>query len=300
MKFLKTAYNRLSIVDFLNLVYLAIMLIILLIVSSKAKYFSLGLLIYATLIAFVLIMSAIREKKSFPYKNVFMFIYPVVYFFSIFQTLALSLTYFNSNRYDDVMTKIDYWLVGVNPTVWIEKFISPGITEIMYILYFFYFPMPFFIIIYLIRNNRLKEIEEAFLQFFICYYSAYLCYYFIPVEGPRYYLEGLQKVSLTGLWLSEPIRNFINAVETNKLDCFPSLHSAIVTVTMLITYRYHKKLFYYLLLPSAGIMISLIYCRYHYLIDAIVGFLWAIASFYLGSVMHKKLSHKFYYHFKEN
>lgn len=228
-----------------------------------------------------------------------MLLYPIVFLFTMFESFFMILTYFNENRFDWLMAKIDFYIFNVNPTIWIEPFINPFCTEVFYWLYLFYFPMPLIALSCMYRKKMFAEIEYSIIAYYITYYGAYLSYFIIPVMGPRFYLEHLQTVPLNGLLFSEIIHDTINLMEPNKLDAFPSLHTAILLITMVISYKYVRKL-YYLFFPIAiGILISLIYLRYHYFVDIIFGAIWAAISWILATVLFDKYRHKTIAHFGE-
>ncbi len=246
-------------------------------------------------------MILIRATSLKPvYKKALLMIYPVVFLFTIFDSFYMILPYFNTNRYDELMASIDFKLVGLNPTVWIERFINPLFTELMYICYFLYFPMPLILLGLMYKNGGLKKIEESIIIYLVCYYGSYISYFILPVHGPRFFLAEVQTVKLEGIYFTNLITGVIDLVEKNKLDCFPSLHASILLVTLFLSYSHNKKL-YYIYLPFAfGILISLIYCRYHYLIDILAGIIWAIFSVYFGKFVYKKFSKNFMFHFGED
>jgi membrane-associated phospholipid phosphatase len=196
------------------------------------------------------------------------------------------------------MANIDHALLGVNPTVWIEQWAQPLLTDVLYLFYFFYFPMPLIMLGWMYAKGKLQEAEESFFLYLFCYYGAYILYFFIPVEGPRFYLNGLQNVALDGVVLSEPIRRLIDTLEPNKLDAFPSLHAAILTMTMLLTYRHNRKLFHAFIPCAIGITVSLVYLRYHYVIDVIVGFVWAIMSYQFAGKVYRSVRPALVPHFR--
>jgi membrane-associated phospholipid phosphatase len=208
------------------------------------------------------------------------------------------LPYFNTQRFDEILIQIDFSMFGTHPTVWIERFISPMLTEIMYILYLFYFPMPIIVMVLLYRNNRLKEIEEGFFIFLSCYYLAYTIYFIVPASGPRFYLHEFQTIPLDGYFLSNPIRELINKLEPNKLDAFPSLHAGIVMSTMIVSYKFARRMFNIFVPIVIGITISLVYCRYHYVIDIIGGFLVSIISYQISSRIYKVIHKNTIFHFR--
>lgn len=210
----------------------------------------------------------------------------------------MTLPYFNTHRFDDILIQIDFFVFGFHPTIWIERFMSPLLTELMYILYLFYFPMPIILMVWLYKNNKLREIEEGFFIYLNCYYLAYIIYFIIPADGPRFHLNNLQSIPLTGYLLTSPIKELINTLEPNKLDAFPSLHSGILMTTMIMSYRFARRMFYIFMPIAFGIMISLVYCRYHYVIDIIAGIFVSFISYQFSIKIYTKISKTTVFHFK--
>ncbi|MBI5324690.1 MAG: phosphatase PAP2 family protein [Ignavibacteriae bacterium] len=294
-------FKKLSIIDFLNLIVLSIFITFYFIGFDKTPYKGTLAIWYSLLFLFIIIISRIRSsKKDFFGKKFILLIYPLLFFFSLFESFFMILPYFNSYRYDSLMINIDHFMFGVHPTVWIEKIINPYLTELMHIAYFFYFPMPLILVILLFYRKQYKNLEESLILLFITYYGAYITYFLVPVEGPRFHLAHLQTIPLNGIILSQPIMNFIDFFEPNKLDCFPSLHAAIMLVTMFITFKYAKKLFYFYMPWAILIMISLVYCRFHYVIDILAGTVLAVLCVTLGRMAYLKLRNKFIFHFNDS
>lgn len=293
-----TNWFRVSIVDVINFVFLAINIILYFFTVDRTPYSIHLFFLYLLSFALILFAGRLRGKKaSGLLLKVVFFAYPIIFLFLIFESFFMILPYFNSLRYDDMLIRIDYAMMGVHPTIWIERWIEPWLTDLMYGLYLFYFPMPLIILGRMLRKEKYREIEEAFVIFLACYYVAYAVYFFIPASGPRFNLEGLQAVRLEGHFLATLIRRLIDVLEPNKLDAFPSLHSAILLITMLIALKHEKKMFYFFITPAIGITISLVYCRYHYVIDIIAGFLLASISYKLSSKIHYKCGCRFTPHF---
>lgn len=288
----KPILSRISIIDFVNLAFLTMLAVFFLISFNDTPYRVHLLVSYPVLAVFVLVMARLRNGK-----RLLMVIYPVIFLFAVFETFFMLLPYFNTARYDELMISIDHALFGVHPTVWLEALISTPVTELMYLLYLFYFPMPLFILIWLYRKRRFLDMERSFFVLLLTYYGAYVVYFFVPVEGPRFHLGELQSIPLTGLLFSEPIRRLIDFLEPNKLDCFPSLHAAITCATLLVTRRYNRNLFRWLLPAAAGIMVSLVYCRYHYFIDVVAGIVWAAACYWMANSIYNGMFHRFAPHF---
>ena len=291
MRGLRSFFRGSSTVDVLNLFLLGFLLFILAIGFQKTPYR------YVLLVSFFLLFALIRIAALFRisstvgpgWKRLVGLLYPIAFLFLSFETFFMILPYFNQNRYDAFLIHADLAMFGVNPTVWMEQWVRPWFTEIMYVCYFLYFPMPLLAAIIFFRSRRWFELEHAFFNLFFCYFGAYILYFFVPATGPRFNLNQLQTVPLQGIFFTDPIRNLIDFLEPNLFDVFPSVHTCILLTTMVISYRASRKLFYIYVPLAVGILISLIYCRYHYVVDVIAGAAWAGISLFASEIIFHKI-----------
>ncbi len=298
MKFIKK--KNLSIIDILNLGFLFVIFILALFSLPHNPYSFKPFLALAVALLLIVMAVAIRNRKN--QKNetrltnkiirAFLNFYPLLFFFVVFESFYMILPFLNPHDYDKQLAHIDFSLLGVDPTVWIETFFSPWLTDLMYLLYFFYFPFPLFILIYLYRKGTADQFNKSVFIYLCVYYGAYIIYFMVPARGPHLYapIASLQTKDLVGLFLAEPIRNLIGTLEPNKFDAFPSLHTAISLTTIILMARYHKKMFIIFTPVVIGIWISLVYCRYHYVTDMLAGIIWTIIAFILAGWIYEKVS----------
>ena len=295
--YLAPPFTFMSILDLINMSFLAVITLFYLKALPHTPYKFLFACVYALLLLSVLVMASLRRtQEPGRCKQWVMFTYPIIFLFIIFETFFMILPFSNSLRYDDLMIAIDLSLFGNHPTVWMERWTNPFLTDLMYLFYVIYFPLPLIILGWMFRKGNYRQLDQSFFIYLFCYYGAYLMYFAIPVEGPRLHLLTFQTVNLDGYILAEPIRKTIDVLEPNTFDAFPSVHAATTLITMLLMYEHKRPLFYYFVPLAVGITISLIYCRYHYVIDVVVGFTWAatcypLAKFFYGIVDHKFISH---------
>ena len=295
---MRKLFNKISILDFINLVFLFIVILFYLTSFSRTPYRFELLVVYILL--FMLIWLSVFLRYRFadnPSQRLILLSILILFLLLMFESFYMIIPYFRTVRYDALLTAIDHRLLGVHPTVWIERWVQPWLTEILYVLYAFYFPMPLIVIGWMLKNQKYREVEQAVFVLALCYYMAYIIYFFVPAQGPRFYLSELQTVPLNGYMLAEPIRNTINMLEPNKLDAFPSLHAAIVLLTMLIARKYQRKMYHVFIPIAIGILISLVYLRYHYVIDVIAGLILASLSWIFGNKLYEKYHDNFDFHF---
>lgn len=280
-----------SFIDIINLLFWSILVIFFLISIEDTIYMAEAITIFGATLGLMIMAVYFRKKqKKYIFEKLVILIYPVFFLIFTFESLHMLMPYIMSEPYDKALAEIDHFIFGFDPTVQIEAVTTPVLTEIMYILYAFYFIMPFFILIYLFKQKKYLELDKSIVFYLLTYYGSYLMYFAFPALGPRFYepIVSIQKESLEGIWFSEPVRNLINILEHNKYDAFPSLHAAITLTTLIVIAQYKKKWLYYFLPLSAGIFISLVYCRYHYVIDIIAGIVWTIACWWLTEWLFKR------------
>ncbi|MBK7095424.1 MAG: phosphatase PAP2 family protein [Saprospiraceae bacterium] len=287
----------LSLIDVANFIFWLLMFLFFLYNLPQSDYipkasFLLGVLflLLAVVIYFRTVNSGSRVIK------LVLAIYPAIFLILIFDSLHMVMPYMIGDVYDEALANIDYAIFGFHPTVAIEPIVTPSLTEIMYYLYVFYFPMPFFILVYLYIRKKYIELDKSIFFFLLTYYGSYLLYFAVPALGPRFYepITDLQNVPLNGLWFTDIIRDTINFLENNKYDAFPSLHAAIALVTIIVMGKYRPNWLYFFIPVTIGIFISLVYCRYHYVIDIFAGVAWTMICWFITEKYHKLLLNKYF------
>lgn len=280
---------RISVIDGLNLSFLVLVSAL---ATCSATPYALPLaIVYPALLAWLLLNFCWHDRR------LAMFILPVVFLCAVFETFFMVVPYFSAWRADEVLARMDFALLGVNPTEWATRWAAPWLTEILYCCYLFYFPMPLILLGWMYARSMIPEVEQAYFVYLTCYYTAYVLYFMFPAEGPRFYLVGAHPAPLPGLVLTEPIRRLIDALEPNKLDAFPSLHAAILLTTMMFAFRHNRRMFAWFVGPAVGTIVSLVYCRYHYVVDVVAGFAIGALNYGLAKSVYARIRPRFAAHF---
>jgi membrane-associated phospholipid phosphatase len=171
----------------------------------------------------------------------------------------------------------EQWVFNLQPTLWLEDYISKPLTEWMMFSYVIYVPMyPVLCgIIYYLRGELAMED-----YFFTLGFTNILCdigFILFPVASPMYYIKQLYSVPLEGwVWtyLGELMRKYLHFAGGS----IPSPHTAAATIMWVMAYRYHRPSFWVLSPIVISLYISTFYCRYHYVTDAVVGILVAFLA----------------------
>lgn len=277
--------------DFITLFFLLFLVYITLLFHLRIPGWTVLMADYLLLLA---ALGSILLATSFPCRF-FEFLhsfYPVLFIAVIFDTLGSLIHHLNPHAVDLLLIRIDYSLFGNHPSLILESIVSPILTELSYLAYTSYYILPTLLAILFYREKDRKKFDLYLTVACLTYYLSYGGYILFPAVGPRFTLAHLQRVDLTGIFLTDGIRDTLNSLEKLKFDAFPSGHTAIILVTLFFSLKRGKKTFLLFLIPAAGMIFSTVYCRYHYVIDVLAGI--ALASFciYLGPKIHAALQHR--------
>lgn len=191
--------------------------------------------------------------------------------------------------FDQLLIKIDYAIFGVHPTVWLEQFSNPVITEYLQIIYATFYFLPIVLVLILCRRKQAENVHYFIYIIVFGFYLSYMTYFLVPAIGPRFTLDHLQMNPVTGLWLTQPIIDTLNLLEDIQRDAFPSGHTEMTILTMIYAWKFSKKYFWVLTVVGSSMIISTVFLRYHYVIDVIAGALLAYVVYILADPLYQKL-----------
>lgn len=278
--------------DILSLFFLFFLIFLVLFFRRQIPEWSILLAIYLFLLGILFFLTATSKKHGVILKTAHNFIFPALLIFVLFDSLCDKLVPFiNSIDGDQFLIKADYFLFGAHPTVWLENFSKPWLTDFLQVAYVSYYFLPFFLLIPLVKKDKDKFNLSLFLIMF-CFYLSFVGYIFLPALGPRFTLDSLQRGSLDGGFITDFFQKTLNSLEGIKRDAFPSAHTAISLVVLCLSFRFRRRSFFIYLPLVAALIFSTVYLRYHYVVDVIAGFLLALIVFFLGEKIYKTWERK--------
>src|SRR5487761_147950 len=189
---------------------------------------------------------------------------------------------------DAMLLAWDRWLFGVEPTIYLQRFIRPMLTAWMQFAYAFHlYNIPLVAcFIYLFRPR--ERFREMMCGLVVVTFFGILGYLIVPAIGPEYTLRNLYTVPL-----SQPLAVFNQQIQfitfaRIQRDCFPSLHVGISFLVWLYAWRNSKALFWILSPLILSLWVSTVYLRYHYTVDCIAGFILAPLCYTLANWLYAK------------
>ncbi len=241
----------------------------------------------------------LQGKKMLFRKLYFM---PIAYY--IYSHIFDFVKVINPKDYDDLLSVWDRAILGMNVPELFASIQFPLLTEYLQITYFMFFFYPIFLGAEFSFKGEISKLEEYAKTIIFGFYFSYLLYLLLPAVGPRFYLHNFANLDseLPGIILSPYLRNIINVgggiidpsnnpmAQVNR-DCFPSGHTMMTFMTILLAFRYNSKFKYIVLVLGSSLIISTLYMRYHYLVDMIAGLFFGALSLYIEPKISRYLKH---------
>ncbi|MCS7214935.1 MAG: phosphatase PAP2 family protein [Thermodesulfovibrio sp.] len=267
----------------LNIVFFTGMSVLLIVFSDRLPFLNFFIL-YSSIVIFQIFLCIVQENAILSFIKKIGF--PLLSVLIAFDTVGVLIPYLNPNDIDELLLKLDYLILGFYPYIYFEKIANPILTELMQLSYCVYYFLPFLIGVYLIKNGEKKEFYRALFVILFCYYLSYIGYIIFPALGPRFLISHMFQSELNGLLLANKIKDLLNSLEGIKRDAFPSGHVGISLVVLILMLKYSKKLFWLSIIPVFFLIISTMYCRYHYFVDVLGGFALAVVSLVIGNLYY--------------
>lgn len=282
-------WTRLRPLDKITIIYNLMIVLTIVFHFPKITGAAIWLPVNLLICAFVWWISIPRENNVATWLKAW---YPLIIIPTNFSELSHLVHSVNPIDLDRMLIAIDRFLFGLDPTVWMERIQHPIITEYLQLVYTSFYFLP--IILAVILKRQHEEEKFTFFIFVIVYgyYASYIGYFLVPAIGPRFTLDHLQTIPVSGLWLTEGIRHTLNALENIQRDAFPSGHTEMTALTMYYAHKYSKKYFYILLVIGTSLIFSTVYLRYHYVIDVVGGLLLTWLVVVSAEKLYTKLSGK--------
>jgi membrane-associated phospholipid phosphatase len=189
--------------------------------------------------------------------------------------------------FDHVIYNFEKWLLSVHPSVWMEGFARPVLTEIMKIAYHSYYWIGPLLGISLYIRRDLIPFRRLLFSVSLAFFISYFGFILFPVLGPRYALSNLYKGPLEGYAVTA-LQNFIMEHGDIRGGCMPSSHVAVAFVVLLLAWIYRRKMALWLTPVVVMLCVSTVYNRYHYVSDVVAGIAVGLVAFLWGGRVYRR------------
>jgi len=273
--------KQLKLVDIASLFYFSLLSLVILVFHRNLKLWWVFLAIHAFIIFALLFIIQLSERKASKLLNFVRDWYLILLILFGFEEMNFLVTMIFPYWANEFVINLDKAVFGVYPTVWLEKVISPWLTEVMLFFYNSYFLIiPLAGLVLYLKKKKL-EFDALFFNVSLAYFISYILFLFFPAEGPWVTMTHLQTKELEGhLFLA--LDKFIQGMGSIKGGCFPSSHVAGAFAASLSLFKFDRKSFYWLLFLSFGVAVSTVYSRHHHAVDSMAGIIIGILAVIAG------------------
>lgn len=219
---------------------------------------------------------------------------------------------------DEKLMYMDEALFGVQPTLWLEKFLHPLAVDYFMVAYALFLVYPYFYLFYLYQKNQLPVFHRAMLAQILSLFVALTMFITLPAKGPRHIFEAANHheyanqnlpeytIPLQGIHSDFLLRytgkaslfqlqyDMWNQIERVKTDCMPSMHTSLCLIVLIYAIRYRhlfkwkKVSLAFWIIGNLSLFFSTVYLRYHWVVDVIAGALLAVIVYYLTEYLYAK------------
>ncbi len=189
---------------------------------------------------------------------------------------------------DDKVMEFEGRLFNGQPSMYLsERFSSKWLSELLHLCYFSYYPIVFGLAGILYFQGRYEAFHEVVFAEILTFNLCLSWYIVMPVLGPYYVFEKIRGSIAEGLFFR--LVHMILATAASKGTAFPSSHCAIGVIVVLYAARYDPVAFAIMCPLGVGLVVSTVYARMHYLVDAILGTVVAIVVFGAAPYLYRML-----------
>lgn len=197
------------------------------------------------------------------------------------------------------MPAFDEWLFGSLPTPGLQAWLWQGTVSwydmALYLPYMLHFVMPLGLAV-LVWKYRPQQYWRYAATFVLVSFAGFITYLLFPAAPPWMasdlgYIQPIERVS-SHVWAALGVQDFpslYNRIAPNPVAAVPSLHTAYaVLFTMFIYGFFGKKWGSVSAVYPLLIMFGTVYQGEHYVIDIILGIIYAAAGYYIVQLIFNK------------
>jgi membrane-associated phospholipid phosphatase len=195
--------------------------------------------------------------------------YPLVMPVVTFEEVAQLNFLFVDGWRDRYVLELEARLFAEPPTVWLGRFASPLLTEVLELGYLSYYVMLLIVGGALYRRADKAPFHGVMAASVLSYMVCYAVFLAVPMEGPAHTLRHLHTAPLPG----GPLHALVNFVQKAGVhgNAFPSAHVAGAVAALVFAWRHARRLGAWLVPLGALLCVAAVYDRYHYVSDVVAG-----------------------------
>jgi PAP2 superfamily protein len=281
-------------IDILNLVYVAFVALLILIFHNNLEnwkyFFLIHVGLFLGLLAFFRVTAFSKNKFLRILRDIYAPLIIIYYYEETDHLNHIIFPYF----FDPFFARVEELIFGCQPAFeFLKHFPHPLFSEYMHFSYFSYYLLIPALGLPLLFTRRQKDYDSFIFSCILNMTFCYTFYIFIPCAGPWHYFADLSaRWQFPGYLFTSTMELILKYGEIAN-GAFPSSHVAMATVILLCTWKYLRKLFWYMLPVVISLYASTVYTQAHYVIDVPAGCLVGVFFYLISDRVKMWLEHKF-------
>jgi len=257
--------------DWLVIGYCLMMTVLILLIGRPLERYAQALFFYPAMIAVAAIIIYYARDENSRYQSFFRMLYPGLMFTFFYKTSGTTIFLIFDGFYDWQLTTFEKMLLGVNPTLYIDRhLLNVWLTEILSFCYFSYYLMlPVFALSAFFKKDY-DIIRRCLTACSLAFFISYILFFLYPIEGPRWFFAGEYLHAVEGP-VFRPVVDLVIDGAAFQGGCMPSSHVAVALVILMFAFKYYRRAGWALLPLNIGLAIGTFWGRFHYISDVFVG-----------------------------
>lgn len=206
--------------------------------------------------------------------------YPLLTILIFYAELDILAKLFHQDVLDEKIIMMEERLFKCQPSMrFSEYFPNKLFSEYLHFSYLVYYIILVGVPLYFYGSGNLEAFQYVVFAEIFVFYSCLMIYIFFPVAGPRYLFPQNENLLNGG-----PICRLTHKMlekHSSKGTAFPSSHVAMASIVCFTAFYWNSTIGWLVFPFWIGITLGVIYCRFHYALDAVFGFMLAMMGFIL-------------------
>jgi membrane-associated phospholipid phosphatase len=200
----------------------------------------------------------------------------------VFSSLGWLLPAVNPEPWEWRWLAVDRAVFGFDPTVALQKVLFPAFTDVLQLSYVSFYVLPVAACLVVLRVGGAAAFDRALTIVVFSFLFSYLGYLLFPTLPPT---RSLYHEPLCGLWCTTSLHRFVDSVEMHHWDCFPSGHTMLAVICVLLVRRWARPWFWPFAVVASLLVFSTLALHYHWVSDVVAGALLVWPALRLGDLL---------------
>ncbi len=279
--------RRINAPDVVTLAYLAAVTLIVL--AARPDGMGIYLAYHGLALALVALLVAAHERHGGRFWTFLRHWYVLLLALAAFREihyLVPEVNPFDDRRFDLALAAIDRAVLG-DVDGFCLRLAHPLFIDALHLCYWFYFASILIPAAALYARGELGRAREYAAAVLAALYLSYLGYFAVPAVGPHYFFPS-RPPELDGWIVGGPLHATIVSIEWEMPDAFPSGHTLVSLVVLVMSWRFCRRIFWAMLVPASGCIAATVMLRYHYVVDLAASVALLPAAVWAGTALHRR------------